>query len=45
MKRDLIVAKYRNGETKDIKLGFEATKKMRLYDIENQVPEMEEIRF
>lgn len=42
--RDLIVAKYRNGETKDIKLGFEP-KKMRLYDIENQVPEMEEIRF
>lgn len=42
--RDLIVAKYRNGETKDIKLGFEP-KKMKLYDIENKVPEMEEIRF
>jgi replicative DNA helicase len=32
--RDLIVAKYRNGQTKDIKLGFEPTK-MRLYDLED----------
>lgn len=29
--RDLIVAKYRNGETKDIKLGFEP-RKMMMYD-------------
>lgn len=32
--RDLIVAKYRNGATKDIKLGFEPTK-MHLYGMEN----------
>lgn len=32
--RDLIVAKYRNGATRDIKLGFEPTK-MHLYGMEN----------
>lgn len=39
--RDLIVAKYRNGETKDIKLGFEP-KKMMIYDLENAPYEMVE---
>ncbi len=38
IERDLIVAKYRNGETKDFKIGFEP-KKMRFYDKETDHPE------
>lgn len=35
--RDLIIAKYRNGATKDIKLGFEPTK-MNLFELDNYIP-------
>jgi len=40
--RDLIVAKYRNGETRDVKLGFEP-KKMRLYDLDGYMPTEKEM--
>ena len=42
--RDIIVAKYRNGATKDFKIGFEPTKMMFVNYREEKIEYVEEMK-